>query len=102
MKPNGFIDERKARLLVKGFHQQLDIDYIDTFSLILKQSTSHLVFSLSGCHKWSLLQINIQNAFLHDKLTENVFMQQPQRFVDSQRPHLVCKLNKSIQALRAW
>lgn len=102
MKPNGFINKHKARLVTKGFHQQLDIDYINTFNLILKQSTSRLVFSLSGCHKWSFLQINIQNAFLHDKLTKNVFMQQPQWFVDSQQPDLVCKLNKSIQALKAW
>ncbi|XP_040996228.1 uncharacterized mitochondrial protein AtMg00810-like [Juglans microcarpa x Juglans regia] len=49
---------------------------------------------------------DIQNAFLYGELTDTVFMQYPQGFIDKQYPNYVCKPNKAIyglkQAPRAW
>jgi hypothetical protein len=36
------------------------------------------------------------NAFLHGTLLEEVYMEQPQGFVDAAQPDSVCKLHKSI------
>jgi hypothetical protein len=51
-------------------------------------------------------QIDIQNAFLHGLLTEDVNMAQPPSFIHSSYAHHVCKLQKAIyslkQAPRAW
>ncbi|TLX66115.1 hypothetical protein E9993_23470, partial [Labilibacter sediminis] len=45
-------------------------------------------------------------AFLNGKLTENVYMVQPEGFIDSKYPNRVCKLERSIyglkQASRSW
>jgi hypothetical protein len=56
--------------------------------------------------RWSLRQIDIQNAFLYGILEEDVYMKQPPGFEDSRYPNFICKLDKALyglkQAPRAW
>ena len=65
-----------------------------------------IVLSLAMALNWPIRQMDVHNAFLHGILNEEVYMTQPQGFVDPERPHLVCRLHKSIyglkQAPRAW
>ena len=73
-KADGTIEGYKACLVAKGFHQQVGIDFSETFSLVVKPTTIWVVLSLAVSAGWSMRQIDIQNAFLHGNLSEEVYM----------------------------
>jgi hypothetical protein len=105
-KPDGSIERFKAWLVARGFEQQCGIDYNETFSPVIKPSTIRIILSLAIQFDWSIQQLDISNAFLHGYLGEEVFMEQPQGFIDREHPDYVSKLHKSLyglkQAPRAW
>jgi hypothetical protein len=103
---DGSVSRYKARLVAKGFHQQASLDYDETFSPVIKPTTMRIILTLAAYFDLPLRQLDISNAFLHGYLKEDVFMAQPQGFVDHSKPDYVCKLHKSLyglkQAPRAW
>ncbi|KAM2890152.1 hypothetical protein COP2_008613 [Malus domestica] len=105
-KPDGTIDWYKARLVAKGFNQQKGLDYIETFSPVVKPVTIRILLTFAAQFDWYLNQLDVSNAFLHGTLTESVFMHQPPGFEDSTQPSYICHLYKSLyglkQAPRAW
>ena len=103
---NGSMERFKARLVAKGFEQKCGLDYTEAFSPVIKPSTTRILLSLVVRFEWNIRQLDVSNAFLHGKLSENVFMEQPRGFVDPLHPNFVCKLHKALyglkQAFRAW
>lgn len=45
--PNRFINMYNVRLIAKGFHQQLGVDFIGTFTLVVKHNTIHIILTLA-------------------------------------------------------
>jgi Reverse transcriptase (RNA-dependent DNA polymerase) len=82
-RSDGSIERYKARLVAKGFHQQEGIDIQDTFNPVIRPTIIKLVLSIDVSLKWSIRQLDVHNTFLHGDLHDQVFMSQPQGFVDS-------------------
>jgi histone deacetylase 1/2 len=105
-KPNGSIDRYKARLVAKGFKQRYGLDYEDTISPVVKHTTIRLLLCMALTHGWHIRQLDIQNAFLHAVLEEEVFMRQPLGFEDPSYSGYLCRLDKALygikQAPHAW
>ncbi|KAJ9553607.1 hypothetical protein OSB04_017652 [Centaurea solstitialis] len=103
---DGNVHTFKARLVAKGFTQTHGIDYDETFSPVAMLKSIRILMAISAYFNYEIWQMNVKTAFLNGKLTEDVYMEQPEGFEDPKNPNKVCKLLKSIyglkQASRSW
>ena len=73
-RSDGTIDRYKAHLIAKGFTQEYDIDYEETFAPVARLSSVRTLITVSAFRYWPLFQMDVKNAFLNEKLTEEVYM----------------------------
>ena len=88
---NGHVSRYKARLVAKGYVQTYSIDYEETFAPVAKMATVRAVIVVAT-KGWYLHQMDVNNAFLHGDLQEEVYMDQPHGYEDSRHPEYVCRL----------
>ena len=96
------IERFRAQLVAKGFQQQNGLNKKETFSPVIKPATIRVVLALAIHFNWPLRQLDISNAFLHGTLEEEVYMEQPMGFVDSNFPIYMCKLKNHQRSQRTW
>ena len=98
--PNDNKPKYKARLVAKGFKQQQGIDFDEIFSPVVKMTTLRCVLALVAIEDMELDQMDVKTAFLHGDLQEEVYMQQPEGFVEKGKEDLVCLLDKTLYGLK--
>ncbi|KAI4355954.1 hypothetical protein L6164_000010 [Bauhinia variegata] len=81
-------------------------DFYDTSSPVTKLVTIRFILCIALANGWPLRQLDVNKAFLHGTLNEEVYMTQPPGFVHPDYPHHIWKLGKAIyglkQAPQAW
>lgn len=90
----------ESMLSGKSVHQEHGLDYGETFNPVIKKPIVRLILALSTTFNWPIRQLDVKNAFFHGNLTQEVYMTQPQGFVDSTLPNHECKLHKSLYGLK--
>ena len=97
---HGRVIKYKARWVAQGFLQRLGRDYFNTFAPVVRYGTIRFLFALCAHHDWECHQMDVETAFLNGELEEDVYMKQPEGFIQPGQEHLVCKLNKSLYGLK--
>ncbi|GKC79492.1 retrotransposon protein, putative, ty1-copia subclass, partial [Tanacetum coccineum] len=103
---NGAVHTYKAHLMTKGYTQTPWIDYEETFSPIADIRAIRILIAIAAFYDYEIWQIDVKTAFLNGYLSKEVYMEQPEGFVNPKYPNRVCKMKRSIyglkQASRQW
>ena len=96
----------KSRIVAKGFSQIYGVDYDETFAPVARLDTLRLLLNLAAIFDMEVHCIDMKTAFLHGSLDEEIYMEQPEGFVEKGNEDKVCRLLKAIyglkQAGRQW
>ena len=97
---DGRVNHLKAWLVANGYTQVYGSDYYDIFSSVTRIAFVRLLLSMVAMQSWLLYQLDIKNVFFHGDLAEEVYMEQPPRFVAQGESRLVCRLRHSLYGLK--
>jgi len=92
--------QKKARLVAKGFSQIEGIDYNELFSPVVRYESVRLLLALAALEQWHIQAVDVKTAFLYGKLDEEIYMKQPEGFLEKGKEHLVWRLNRAIYGLK--
>nr|GEW48260.1 retrovirus-related Pol polyprotein from transposon TNT 1-94 [Tanacetum cinerariifolium] len=81
----GGILKNKARLVARGYHQEEGIDFEESFAPVARLEA---------------IQMDVKTAFLNSNLREEVYVSQPDGFVDQDNLNHVYKLKKALYGLK--
>ncbi|GJY43601.1 retrotransposon protein, putative, ty1-copia subclass [Tanacetum coccineum] len=103
---DGNIHTYKTRLVAKGYTQTYRIDYKETFSPVAYIRAIRILIAIAAFYDYKIWQMEVKTALLKGYLDEDIYMVQPEGFIDSKHPMKVYKLQRSIyelkQASRSW
>ncbi|GJX17923.1 retrovirus-related pol polyprotein from transposon TNT 1-94 [Tanacetum coccineum] len=96
----------KARLVAKGYAQEQGIDFEVSFAPVPRLEAVRIFVAFVAHKYFPIYQMDVKIAFLNGPLKEEIYVAQPDGFVDPNHPEKVYRLRKALyglkQAPRAW
>jgi hypothetical protein len=90
----------------RGDPQVEGLDFSETYALIARLESIRILLAYATYHSFKLYQMDVKSAFLNGPIKEEVYVEQPPGFEDSEYPNHVYKLSKALyglkQAPKAW
>nr|GEW91866.1 hypothetical protein [Tanacetum cinerariifolium] len=102
----GGILKNKARLVARGYHQEEGIDFEESFASVARLEAIRIFLAYAAHKNMVVYQMDVKTVFLNGNLREEVYVSQPDGFVDQDNSNHVYKLKKALyglkQAPRVW
>jgi hypothetical protein len=74
---HGVVTRNKARLVAKGYAQVACLDFEETFALVARLESIHILLAYAAHHSFRLFQMDVKSAFLNGPIKEDVYVEQP-------------------------
>nr|GEU61461.1 retrovirus-related Pol polyprotein from transposon TNT 1-94 [Tanacetum cinerariifolium] len=98
--------QNKSRLVMHGYRQEEGIDFKESFTPVFRMEAIKIFLAYATHKSFTVFQMDMKTAFLHGRLKEDVYVCQPEGFIDADYPSHVFKLKKALYGLkqspRAW
>nr|GEW17757.1 retrovirus-related Pol polyprotein from transposon TNT 1-94 [Tanacetum cinerariifolium] len=102
----GGVFKNKSRLVARGYCQKEGIDFDESFAAVARLETIRIFIAYATYMNMIIYKMDVKTTFLNVILLEEVYVSQPDGFIDQDNPNYVCKLKKALywlkQAPRAW
>nr|GEV05216.1 retrovirus-related Pol polyprotein from transposon TNT 1-94 [Tanacetum cinerariifolium] len=96
----------KSRQVMRGYRQEEGLDFKESFALVARMEAIRIFMAYDAHKSFTMFQMDVKTAFLHGSLKQDVYVCQPEGFIDVDHPSHVYKLKKAFyglkQAPRAW
>ncbi|GJX19056.1 retrovirus-related pol polyprotein from transposon TNT 1-94 [Tanacetum coccineum] len=97
---------RNKALVAKGYKQEEGIDFEEPFAPVARLEAFQIFVAYTAHKSFPIYQMDVKTDFLNGPLKEEVYVSQPDGFVDPNHPEKVYRLRKALyglkQALRTW
>ncbi|GJT70796.1 retrovirus-related pol polyprotein from transposon TNT 1-94 [Tanacetum coccineum] len=98
--------QNKTHLVAKGYKQEEGIDFEESFAPVARLEAVRMFIAYAAHKNITIFQMDVKTAFLNGPLKEEVYVSQPEGFIDPEFPDHVYRLKKALyglkQAPRAW
>ncbi|GJR24193.1 retrovirus-related pol polyprotein from transposon TNT 1-94 [Tanacetum coccineum] len=99
----GDVLKNKARLVAKGYRQKEGINFEESFAPVARIEAIRIFIANAANKNMTIYQMDVKTAFLNGELKEEVYVSQPEGFVDPDNPTHVYRLKKALYGLKqAW
>ncbi|GJW18680.1 retrotransposon protein, putative, ty1-copia subclass [Tanacetum coccineum] len=96
----GGILKNKARLVARAYRQGEGIDFEESFASVARLEAIRIFLAFAAHMNMVIYQMDVKTAFLNGNLREEVYVSQPDGFVDKDKPNHVYKLKKALYGLK--
>ncbi|GKF75073.1 retrovirus-related pol polyprotein from transposon TNT 1-94, partial [Tanacetum coccineum] len=96
----GGILNNKTWLVAHGSRQEEGIDFEESFALVARLEAIRIFLVFAAYMNMVVYQMDVKTAFLNGNPWEEVYVRQPDGFVDPDNPNHVYKLKKALYGLK--
>ncbi|GJW38844.1 retrovirus-related pol polyprotein from transposon TNT 1-94 [Tanacetum coccineum] len=96
----GGVLKNKVRLVARGYLQEEGIDFKESFVAVVQLEAIRLFIAFDAQMNMIAYQMDVKTAFLNGILRQEVYVSQPDGFVDPENPKHVYKLKKAFYGLK--